>query len=436
MTSFFLILVGGLILASLLHTQSVYNLFTVFAAPYFFIVLLNQFIASPRFGFFLISDDTLLMLLEGLIAFFVGSIPFSKFNQSLGQLSFDEKAKLYNMKAMSAFIFVMGVICFLFSLLTLIRQGVSLDQFDETTSSLSGGLLSHLKLVGLSVVPITMYYGIRQRNFIALSGTALIFVSVFLSFTKYNIICPVAASIIFIGLSSQKAERRTIAALLIIPISLFIINYVVGFALRGTSSNVSSSFYGNHLWTYLGGSLIYDNYIFSVGIRVGQGTLDKVLIFLFAFPNMIINRLFGIRFFEHQKQPHLPISHGIERANVVDAIGYLYPSQGKIVDIMVFIVVMLYIGFIFSILVRIMLHHAKNRFNTTLPFFLAEFVLMSFFGTFYINPGPWEQLIYCALVPSLFLNRKLISEHMQGTIGPVSEAKRCSPPVYERLNDA
>ena len=409
MTIIFLALIGGLIAASLLYTHSVYNLFTVLAAPYFFLVLLNQFVATPRFGFFSISDDTLVMLMEGLSAFFVGSILFWKNSQDAGQASFDEKAERYNMRALTVFVFVCGTVCFAQSSLVLLRQGVSLDRFEETTSSLSGGLLSHLKLMALSVVPITLWHGVRKRSFVALLGTILVFLSVFLSFTKYNIICPVAASIIFVGLSDERLAKRSLVALLALPIALFMLNYFVGFYLRNIQANVSGSFYGNHLWTYLAGSLIYDNYIFTSGIRVGMGAVEKLMTFVFAFPNMFLNKLLGVRFFPHEKQAFLFVSN-TERSNVVDAIGYLYPSYGNGFDVVEFIVVMLFIGLLFSAGVRIMLRHSADRFNTTLPFFLAEFVLMSFFGTFYINSGPWEQLIYCAIVPNLFLNNTMGSE--------------------------
>ena len=405
MTITFLALTGSLIGASLLYSRSVYNLFTVLAAPYFFIVLLNQYVASPHFGFYLISDDTLVMLMEGLVAFFVGSMLFSKNNQGAGQASFDEKAERYNMKALSLFVFACGAICLSQSLLVLARQGVSLDQFEETTSSLSGGILSHLKLVGLSIAPITLWYGVRRRDSVAFLGTMLVFLSVFLSFTKYNIICPVAASVIFVGLSDERLARKSIVALLALPIALFMLNYFVGFYLRNAQTNVNGSFYGNHLWAYMAGSIIYDNYIFTSGVRVGLGAVEKLMTFVFAFPNLFLNKLFGVRLFPHEKQAFLFVSSGLERSNVVDAIGYLYPSYGSTLDVVEFIVVMLFVGLLFSMLVRVMLAHSANRFNTALPFFLSEFVLMSFFGTFYINSGPWEQLVYCAIVPSLFLNQ-------------------------------
>ena len=162
------------------------------------------------------------------------------------------------------------------------------------------------------------------------------------------------------------------------------------------------SFYLNHLWGYIGGSLIYDNYIFTRGVRIGLGSIEKLMTFVFALPNMFLNKIFGIRLFPHIRQQDLIISYGLEQSNVVDAIGYLYPSFGSALDIIEFLLVMLLLGLIFSMLVRLMLNHSKERFNTTIAFFLAEFVLMSFFGTFYISPGPWEQLVWCAIIPQLF----------------------------------
>ncbi len=406
MTLVFLALVGGLILASILYTKTIYNLFAILATPYLVIVLINQYIASPYFGFFKISDDTLIMLIEGLFAFFIGSIPFSKNNQLDNQTSFEAKSEKYNMKAMSVFVLICGLICFVQAFLHLLQNDQIVESFDDITASLNEGWAAHLKLVVLSVVPITLYYGLKKHDFISIIGTLLVFIAVFLSFIKYNIICPIAASIIFIALSDKKLAKRALLAMLIIPIGLFILNYYIGFFARGASGSVDSSFYLNHLWAYIGGSLIYDNYIFTYGIRIGVGAIEKLMTFVFAFPNMFIGKLFGIRLFPHLRQPDLMISSGYEQSNVVDAIGYLYPSYGNVSDVFEFIIVILLIGMLFSFLFRFMLNRSIEEFNTTIAYFLAEFVLMSFFGTFYINSGPWEQLIWCAIVPRLFINKE------------------------------
>lgn len=406
MTLVFLMLTGALILASLLYTKNIYNLFTILATPYFFIVLINQFIASPLFGFFMISDETLIMLMEGLVAFFVGSIPFSKNNQGDNQDAFEAKIVRYNMKAMSAFVLVCGTICFFQAIVHLASNRQVVEGFDEITASLNEGWSAHLKLMALSVAPITLYYGLKRHDSIALIGTLLVFTSVFLSFIKYNIICPIAATVIFVALTNKENANKTIIAMLVLPIGLFVLNYYLGFYARGTSASVDGAFYLNHLWAYIGGSLIYDNYIFTQGIRVGIGSVEKLMTFVFAFPNMFISKLFGFRLFPHVRQPDLFISIGLEQSNVVDAIGYLYPSYGNPLDIIEFILVMLFIGTLFSVLVRIMLNSSIRYCDTTLSFFLAEFVLMSFFGTFYVNSGPWEQLIWCAIIPRLFLKQE------------------------------
>jgi hypothetical protein len=153
---------------------------------------------------------------------------------------------------------------------------------------------------------------------------------------------------------------------------------------------------------------------------VGVDIIAKLLTFLFALPNMFLGRIFGTTFFPHIKQPHLPISYTGERSNVTDALGYLYPSYGSTWEIVTFLMMMIVIGFVFSVIVRIMLNHSISRLNTTLAFFLTQFVLMSFFGTFYINPGPWEQLILCAIVPKLFLIREDINTRNHRSSGRIS----------------
>lgn len=406
-TIIFLLFIGTLVFVSVIRGKSVYNLYTLLAGPYVILVFLNQFIAQKYFGFYKISDEVILMLLGALIAFFIGSYPFTEIALRSNKIESSEKFSLYNMKLLSNSVLICGSICAIWSMYVLSNNGVSVERFDESGQVLSGGIVAHLKLLVLSITPIVALYGIKSRNLKALIGTSLVLFSVFLSFTKYDIICAVTSIAIFIGYNETDYAKKSLIAFIAFPIILFFLNYLIGFFLRGI--NVSKSFYSSQLWTYLGGSVIYDNYIFSSGgIRVGTSLIEKIMIFVFALPNMFLGRLFGHRYFEHIKQAFLPISYMGDYSNVTDAIGYIYPSHGDSIEVLNFILFMVFIGALFSLITNFIIKNTEDRFSTVLPYFLSEFVLMSFFGTFYVNPGPWEQLVYCAIIPNMFIDRTKI----------------------------
>ena len=98
------------------------------------------------------------------------------------------------------------------------------------------------------------------------------------------------------------------------------------------------------------------------------------------------------------------ILYGTSCDNVTDAFGYLYPAKGDVGEHILYFFIMIVLGAMFSsAYVR-----AKRRdslFNTYIVNLITYFVFFSFFGTFYINPGPWEMLIYAAH-PSPHINAK------------------------------
>lgn len=130
------------------------------------------------------------------------------------------------------------------------------------------------------------------------------------------------------------------------------------------------------------------------------------MIFIFALPNMFLNKFIGKNLFPWSLINYDSYLIGkAESSNILDAIGFLYPSNGKEVEIIVFYIFMLIIGFIFY-KVYIISIKKNYLFNTLISNFMTFFIFFSFFGTFYILSAPWEILIYSIFVPKLFLKRR------------------------------
>lgn len=134
------------------------------------------------------------------------------------------------------------------------------------------------------------------------------------------------------------------------------------------------------------------------------------MIFIFALPNMFFNKIIGRTFFPWSIATYdfYPISNN-ESSNVIDAIGYLYPSYGNEIEIIIFYIFMIVVGFIFY---KIYINSIKKLhvFNTLISNFMTYFIFLSFFGTFYMLSSPWEILIYSMFIPKLFLKKKFRKE--------------------------
>ena len=243
----------------------------------------------------------------------------------------------------------------------------------------------------------------HKKEIFCLIATLLIIFVTFASFVKYNVIGIVIALFIFTSFYKKSVMGRGIIIMLFSVVSLFIANYFLGFFFRSISATVT--FYNNHFWGYISGSLIYDDYIFDPGINSSITLEYKLLTFLFAFPNMFLRKLIGGRgLFPHIKKPFLPIGDmSGQSGNVTDAFGYLFPAKGLLIDKVLYIAIIVVLGMLFSS-VYIRAKKKRDYYNTFICNFLTYFISLSFFGTFYISPGPWELLIYSLIVPDLFLH--------------------------------
>ena len=231
----------------------------------------------------------------------------------------------------------------------------------------------------------------------------LLILVTFGTFIKYNVIGLFVTLFMFIMIYRKSLLRKAIIVLVSITCIVFVSNYAVGFFLRDVE--VDSSFYINHLWNYASGSLIYDNYIFGYhGVRVGVSIWYKLMTFICGLPNMFIYKLSGDKIFPHERQDDLVISSDGTTSNVVDAIGYIYPSHGYFYEILCFCAVIILIGFFSALIYKKGLVKSK-RIHSFLAVYITYFVFFSFFGTFYIVSGPWEILVYSLIIPQLFYSK-------------------------------
>lgn len=399
----FLIITSILLLYSYKSTGTIFNIVTIFSAPYLLLIPLNQLVAAPYYGMYSIRDEVIIMILGAIVAFFIGTLPLQKpIGSNLDSLDLSKYFNSYYMKPMIKVTIIISIILIIQIVASVFGGSFNLDEFDSSTEAFVEGPTGHLRLVGYVLTPVVMLWGITKKDKSALLGVALMLIVTFASFKKNYIFCMIITLLIFTGIYQSKLSKRLIICVVAaIPI-LFFANYFIGFYLRDTASSVSSDFYVTHFFVYSTGSLVYDNNIFEAGIRVGSTLVDKCLTFIFALPNMFLNRLFGVRLFEHETQAFLPLNESGQTGNVVDFIGYMYPSHGNAFDVLGFLFFFLLLGFFAAAFTNFLINRNKSGFSVAAAIFLSEFVFFSFFGTFYINATPWESLLLAGIMLWLF----------------------------------
>lgn len=378
------------------------NSVSLLTVPYIIIVTLNKLIFE-KLGFYEITDEVLMMLLSSLVTFFLGSLVATpRWIPVIYEEDNDLRYNQYNISAMANCVIIIGVIG-LFELIRLARSGGFKTDFDGMEGVMGNGIVGHLLLLSYALVPIVFLYWLDHKKEIKYLFSVLLILGVtFSTLIKYNIIGVIISLFIITTMYKRSLLKKSIVIMVGVTVMVFVCNYALGFTLRNIT--VDHSFYLNHLWCYAGGSVLYDNEIFHGTVANKQSVLYRLCIFLFALPNMFIKKFNnGVGVFQHIRKPFYNIGSGYGMdSNVVDAFGYLFPYKLGIGEIFIYYFLIFVIGLIFT---RIYIK-SKNKteyFNVLVCNFLTYFVFFSFFGTFYINSGPWEILVYSAIIPCLFL---------------------------------
>lgn len=375
------------------------NLLSLLIVPYIVIVVVNNLIIY-RFGFYEINNNVLIMLSCAFIVIFLGTLPFKFPIANHSEQNNKEILKSYNFKAVKIFLYIVGVLG-LSKALILYRQGILFNADNDFEGIMGTGPIAHLLLASYSVLPIYFLNWTYNRKLKDIIPVILILLVAFSTMIKYNTIGPIISLFIFVCIYRKSIFKKAITGFAIIILFVFIANYAIGFALLGVE--VESTFYLVHFWKYFAGSLINDNYIFSSGINVGVGIFDKFMIFIFALPNMFINKISGMTFYPYDMLSwhDYPVSDFGEMSNVTDVFGFLYPSKGDFSEIILFMIAI----FIVSILFSYFYTKVISKQNTFCPFIaimLTYFVALDFYSPFFVLAGPWEILMWALIIPSLF----------------------------------
>ncbi len=406
------ILLTGL---SCLTARRVLNVVAILIIPYALLVPVNNYM-MVRFGFYPINDEVLWMLLGAFICFFLGSAAVDSFfsrRQIPGEMELlkgRDGISEINWDAMFFYACAVALITFLRLALFVRGHGMSAVGEEAFSGYLTSGMAGHIFLSSAPLIPVMFYYWLKNPGRIRFLLAVLCLTGLFfMTMIKYHVIS-IAIATYFLAAVEDKKYLKTGGILLAAGgVGVFLMNYFFSFLVRGVAGNIDNSFYMNHFWNYAAGSLVYDNRIFINGIRTDVSIFYKLGSFVAAPVNLFLVGLFGFRLFPHETQRHYLVADNGEKGNVIDAIGYLFPSKGSVVDILIFGIVILLLGALFSWIFHSMYMKSvrENRLPVMLAFFMTYFVFLSFFGTFYINLVPYEILFWCGVMMFVFDKRNI-----------------------------
>lgn len=400
----FELIVFGIASLDYMITKQLINPFTIMALPYAIIIPVNNIIFS-RYGFYIISNDVLRMLLLGFSMFFLGTaiIRFRRNRihcmQNLRSVEIDNN---YKMKSLLVYCLMVEFVVIIRAIFLIRGKGFYYLSYNEGV--LLTGPAGHLLLTIFPVNGVLLYHWLKnKRKWVYLLATLICIGLYFMTFVKYHVIGLVIYMYLLLAYQDKRYVKTGAMMMAAFVLLLFIGNYFLSFIQVGVINQIHWSFYMNHFWKYVAGGMIYDNKIFELGIY-NVSVMYRIGTIIFALPNMFLNKFLGVTFFPGISIPPIRVADNGEITNVVDAIGYFYPSDASISEIGVFCVFMMLFGII-SAALFMQARRNYSRFPFAYISFITYFLFLSFFGIFAKLETPWEILVWSLIIPLCFDKR-------------------------------
>lgn len=384
--------------------------FSAISVPYAVLILFNNVIAV-EYGFYRVSNSVIVMECSALVCFFMGSVISGimyrsdlKRGVSASTLGY-RKIENYKIDRIYRYCRFVIVIEALRIMGIVLKHGIGYFFMPQNEGIILRGPLGHLLLTIYPLLPIMFLIWMNEKRkkkylILCVLGALILFSSL----VKYHVIGLMVLMFLFVCMECKKYLYKGILVIVISSCTFFFLNYFVTFLYR--KINVNSTFYLAHLWKYLAGSLIYNDVIFTTGLRVGLPGYYKLARLLLTLPNMFIRKIMGFSVVpEIEDTPFMAVSSIGESGNVIDFIGYLFPSKGSLLSLIGFGFIMAGIGFIMNFAY---IRSVNNTREFLLPISVAItfFCFLSFFAVYGGLIPPWEILVWSLIMPKLFYKYK------------------------------
>ncbi|MCT3306882.1 DUF6337 family protein [Lactiplantibacillus plantarum] len=400
-----------LIICALIYalvSRTIVNIFTMLTLPYFLIVIINNTYMYKQ-GFLVVSGQVMNFLAISFIVFGVGGVTVKalrNFSNSRNKHIIRDP-RMYNYRAILMYVICVGIAVFAKLAIAVLQHGVSYLGSEDFAGYLLGGISGKLMITAYPLAPIILFHWFEQKSDLKyLIGYLLIVSLTFLTFVKYHIISLIIITFIYLLVKNRKFafESATVFAIAI-PL-VFVLNYYVSFRVRGVA--VQSSFYVQHFWNYVGGSILNDNNALSFGFRRDTTVFYKLISFIDPLVNMFIQP-FGLSLPEHTKLVFSQVgADPTFTTNVLDQFAYLFDSANYGDRTLVYGIVVFLFGGISEVVFQGLLSNKSEGRLLSAIVFTNFFLILGFFGTFYVQPVPWLWLLSAAVMPNLFAVKEKI----------------------------
>lgn len=359
------------------------------------IVVLFALFCGEDFGFYPFDSNQVVPFVLGLIAVFIGEILAACIRNSIDRredstnLSVESSPNEslmsddieINPKSIRIIVLIMlsiGAVRLVY--LIFVNGLANYLASDGLDAELLRGPIAHLILIGYALCPMLLknYFEAKSKKDLAvwLCYVALMFFTM----VKYHSIFLVIASFIYCIITKAVRLQKLLPALLFIPVIIFMINYVVNFAARGTIAQ--NGYLTNHLINYLIGGILYTSVTPASMMGSNLTPLNLLTAQIMTIPNMIYNSICGTSVFSISSIPYIVLGTNGQTGNVCNLITLNFSGGSYISGF--------FCLFLQSIVWTFCIYKAKIK---TLSAYVAAALVLAFFGNYFTLSPIWEIFI-------------------------------------------
>ncbi len=368
--------------------RSLLNATFLFAAPYVFIILLNNNV-MVNLGYFSIKETTFRVLLIFTVGLAIGSViqmafkkrvRFSIESSDLGSYISDRSISKIN--TFLWFVIIIRIFNILLSIRSVGLAALYANDFEALQLS---GLIGHITLLGTALVPYVYKHYLKNKNARDLIVILAYCGVLFASFVKYHVIILIIVLFFEYGFFYPQKIIKAFIILFGSTLILFVGNYWLSFILR--SINFSSAFAISKVWTYVAGGTITNDVLLqteSNSYSMGQ--------WLLSIPSGIVNLfssvIVGKPIIENVGWGHVIIGQTSIQAywtNVYSQLTYL--SQYS--NILEMIATSIIIGFAGEASIP-STSESDDSYTKPTRLFILSFIFLNFFSNYFSLSSSWE----------------------------------------------
>ncbi len=387
--------------------RSLMNVGFLFAAPYVFIIFLNNAVMVNK-GYYTIKPPTFRTLLLFTIGLIVGAVFQSLIEKrvSIKNISFDldEAINEYSIRKLKHFLWLIIIIRIISILFSISRVGIDRLYADDFEQLQLTGIVGHLILLGTTLVPFIYKDYLKSKNKGDLITTLAFIGTLFLSFIKYQVIILVIVLFFEYCFYCPQKIIKAFALLFGVTIALFLGNYWISFYLRDISFN--STFAVSKVWTYVAGGTISNDVI----LETEQNSYSFGA-WLLTIPSGIVNLfstvLVGKPLIENIGWGHVTVGQTTFQSywtNVFSILTYITQCSTIVEKMLISIIV----GCVGEAVIP--LHDASNeKYTKPTRLFLLSFVFLNFFSNYFCLSSSWEMIGWSLLSPIIIRSLPYLS---------------------------